>query len=209
METAYGSSGYVKGSGGQGDTCLPEPSPKDLSRHPQGKSDRAGAAAPAPSLVPIKNNRNKMPCYCGRMSLMGNAEKTRGQVRRLGCKTWRCPSCGPKKANKVRFGIVKHATARNLCRFLTLTLNPRACSAEDSVKYIKSTWGKFRVLLQREQGKSISFIAVIEFQKNGYAHLHVLVDRYLHQKWVSPSRCSPRLGLRFQVSHQGDDSWPK
>ena len=53
------------------------------------------------------------------------------------------------------------------------------------MKYIKNTWNKFRVLLQREQGKSISFITVIEFQKNGYAHLHVLVDRYLHQKWVS------------------------
>ena len=184
METAYGSDRYVKGSGGQGFTCLPEPSFKDLSRHPQGESVRATAPVVAPSLVPIKNNRNKQPCYCGRMSLMGIADEHKGKVLRLGCKTWRCPSCGPKKAKRVRWGIVQQATAKNLCRFLTLTLNPNACSPEESISYIKNTWSKFRVLLQRNIGKSITFISVIEFQKNGYAHLHVLVDRYLHWQWV-------------------------
>jgi hypothetical protein len=183
METAYGSKGYVKGSGGQRETYLPEPSPKDLSRHPKGESDRAGAAAPAPSLV-LKNNRNR-PCYCGRMSLMGIGAASRGKVIRLGCKTWRCPSCGPKKATRVRHAIAAQAAKRNLCRFLTLTLNPKVCRPEDSIKHIKSTWNKFRVILQRKTGCSITFIAVIEFQKNGYAHLHILVDRYLRQQWVS------------------------
>jgi hypothetical protein len=32
---------------------------------------------------------------------------------------------------------------------------------------------------------TISFIAIVEFQKTGYAHLHILVDRFILQAWIS------------------------
>ena len=76
------------------------------------------------------------------------------------------------------------ARALELRRFLTLTLDPRHCTAEQSVHYLRNCWNKFRTSLKRRAGKSISYIAVIEFQKNGYAHLHVLVDRFLPQPWI-------------------------
>jgi hypothetical protein len=31
----------------------------------------------------------------------------------------------------------------------------------------------------------VSFIWVMELQRNGRPHLHVLVDRFIHQKWAS------------------------
>jgi hypothetical protein len=42
-----------------------------------------------------------------------------------------------------------------------------------------------RVLLAREFGGSITFVGVLEFQKNGNAHLHLLVGRYIARKWLS------------------------
>jgi hypothetical protein len=34
-------------------------------------------------------------------------------------------------------------------------------------------------------GKSLPFVGVPEFQKNGNAHLHVLLGQYIPQKWLS------------------------
>lgn len=42
-----------------------------------------------------------------------------------------------------------------------------------------------RVSLQRKFGESLRFIAVLEFQKSGLAHLHFLVGVYIPQGWLS------------------------
>jgi hypothetical protein len=42
-----------------------------------------------------------------------------------------------------------------------------------------------RVLLQRKFGSSVSFVAVLEFQQSGLAHLHVLVGIFIPQDWLS------------------------
>ena len=68
---------------------------------------------------------------------------------------------------------------------MTLTLDQKNCSAKDSIKHIKACWNKMRTYLKRKYGRSISFISVIELQKNGYAHLHVLVDQYIAQSWLT------------------------
>jgi hypothetical protein len=108
----------------------------------------------------------------------------------LKCKTWRCPECGPKKTRRVQKAIAQWAAELGLTRFLTLTLNPSACTREESVKYIRKVWSKFRVYLGRRYGNSITFIAVVELHPgsgpaHGYAHLHILVDRFIPQRWIS------------------------
>jgi hypothetical protein len=73
-----------------------------------------------------------------------------------------------------------------LNRFLTLTLDPKKLPADqDPVTYIRDVWRKFRVYLQRQHGKTIPFIAVLEAHKSRIPHLHVLVDRFIAQSWVS------------------------
>jgi len=42
-----------------------------------------------------------------------------------------------------------------------------------------------RVLLERRFGGSVQFIGVLEFQKNGVAHLHLLLGVYIPQDWLS------------------------
>jgi len=97
---------------------------------------------------------------------------------------WNCPRCGPRRAAKLRHAVIQAAKEKDLRRFLTLTLNPRACTAQNSVEYIRQCWAKFRTYLKRQYGTSVTFISVVEFQKSGYAHLHVLVDRYIAHNWL-------------------------
>jgi len=129
-------------------------------------------------------NRNKR---CGQWSLHGEAEEERKNHRyaRLGCKRWSCPQCGPRKARRLRQAITKQAVEKDLTRLVTLTLNPSVCTSDESVAYIRGCWNKFRIYLKRRYKTSISFISILELQKTGYAHLHILVDRYIPQAWLS------------------------
>ncbi|MDE2222756.1 MAG: hypothetical protein KGK03_06770 [Candidatus Omnitrophica bacterium] len=132
------------------------------------------------------NNRNKLKCACRPMSLIGARESEERWLHlRVYCKRWVCPKCGPQKASKLRKAIIKKASEKDLRRLLTLTLDPSKCKAEESIPYIKKCWNKMRTYLKRKFGKNISFIAVLELQKSGYAHLHILIDRYVDQAWAS------------------------
>jgi hypothetical protein len=77
------------------------------------------------------------------------------------------------------------AESKGLTRMMTLTLDPKLCVVEDSVKYIRECFSKFRVTLYRRFGKSISYISVVELQKSGMAHLHVLIGIHIEQSWIS------------------------
>jgi hypothetical protein len=132
------------------------------------------------SLVFIKNNRNK---FCGKWSVKGRINDQTHFVK-LGCKRWACPDCGPKRARLLKNAIITKATEKGLNRFITLTLNPKACSAEESAPYIRECWRKFRTYLKREYGVTVSFISVVELHKSGYAHLHILVNRYISHNWL-------------------------
>ena len=71
---------------------------------------------------------------------------------------------------------------------MTLTLDPaRIPPGEDSIKYIRSTFNKFRVSLKRKYGEPISYICIVELQKSGNPHFHILVDRHIPQDWISKS----------------------
>jgi hypothetical protein len=41
------------------------------------------------------------------------------------------------------------------------------------------------VTLRRRYGQAPKFIAVLELQKSGNPHLHVLIDRFIEQAWLS------------------------
>jgi hypothetical protein len=106
---------------------------------------------------------------------------------RVMCKSYGCAFCGPRKAVRLRKAIAAKALELSLTRFLTLTLDPARIPPDaDPVKYIRGeVWAKFRTYLKREYGKVVVYIAVLEFTKAGVPHLHVLVDRYIPQAWIS------------------------
>ena len=125
--------------------------------------------------------------YCGYWTLTGPAEE-RIQHLRFRCKSYNCPRCGPRKARRVRGRIMQHSQTHNLQRMLTLTLDPKktppGATQKELVQFLRELWRKMRVYLKRKLGRSPKFIAVLEFQKNGNPHLHVLLDSYLPKEWL-------------------------
>jgi hypothetical protein len=130
-------------------------------------------------------NRQGRRRYCGVRTLKGSSADGRvTRFIRLDCKTWGCAHCGPKKAKRYKAAIRQIAENEQLNRFLTLTLDPRKISGSP-VRYLRRIFNKFRVYLLRKFGRSIKYIAVLEFQQNGNPHLHILVDRFIQQHWIS------------------------
>jgi hypothetical protein len=103
---------------------------------------------------------------------------------RVDCRCWGCLYCGPKKATRYRHAIREVAERYKLNRFLTLTLDPKVLGEKDPVAYINSVFAKWRIYLKRKFGVLIKYIRILEFQKNGNPHFHILVDRFVPQAWI-------------------------
>ena len=104
----------------------------------------------------------------------------------LFCGSYRCRGCRPRKLHKLRARIAEIARDLRLERMATLTLNPaRVPDGQRSDRYIRECWRKMRVYLKREYGNSIDFISILEFQRSGMAHLHLLLNVYIPQAWLS------------------------
>src|SRR5260370_5648565 len=70
----------------------------------------------------------------------------------------------------------------------TLTLDPKRLKKRDRARtdrYLRNCWRKMRVYLSREFGQSLDYVGVLEFTEAGTAHLHLLVGRFIKQKWLS------------------------
>jgi hypothetical protein len=67
---------------------------------------------------------------------------------------------------------------------VTLTLDPRRVQG-DPVVYLRNTFNKLRTYLRRRFGSAPKYIAVLEFHQNGSPHLHILIDRFIEQAWLS------------------------
>jgi hypothetical protein len=127
---------------------------------------------------------------CGGYSVSG---PIRGELGKYGykclfCGSYRCKRCRGPKLKRVRRRLIEIAEEHKLQRFVTLTLDPKKIPPADrkrTDRYIRELWRMMRVLLARHFGKSIAFVGVLEFQKNGNAHLHLLVGQYISQKWLS------------------------
>lgn len=146
------------------------------------------------SLVLNKNNSNKKNSgYCGSLPLLGPKNSEKGfHVTRIFCKTNGCPICWPIKLAARRREVRAAAEKFRLNVFVTLTIDPKNCSAADSPKYIQKIWNRYRSYRKRKFGKQPDFISILEFTKKGYAHLHVLLNEYT--PWAELNDDWKRLG---------------
>jgi hypothetical protein len=172
------------------DACSGSTANHHHAKSGQGSGDGVpggGEAAVPSSLDPIQTNRNKQlgrGKHCGRFSVRGQAPGSpETRFFRVNCKSWNCSYCAPRRAKRYRYAIRETAEARKLQRFLTLTLDPKKIEG-DSVRYLNDAFAKLRVYLHREYRVAPQFIRVLEFQKNGNPHFHILIDRYIDLEWI-------------------------
>jgi hypothetical protein len=81
--------------------------------------------------------------------------------------------------------IRKTAQRLGLRTLLTLTLDPSKLEGKESTAYINGVFADLRIYLRRKLGFAPPYIRILEYQKNGNAHFHVLLNCYLPQAWVS------------------------
>jgi hypothetical protein len=56
---------------------------------------------------------------------------------------------------------------------------------QDQVKHVRLVFNRFREYLRRKYGQPPKFICILEFTQRGAPHLHILLDRYIPQQWIS------------------------
>lgn len=120
---------------------------------------------------------------CGEFSLLGTDGKEAAAYF-LRCKTWRCKRCGPKKVRRT-IAIIQAGMAAGFIRFATFTA-PGDEDPTASFREATTRWKRLRLRIERRWGKFEYFI-VVEPQKRGHAHLHVLIrgPRYLPQRQLA------------------------
>jgi hypothetical protein len=125
--------------------------------------------------------------HCGRCTITIDLPDGSRRYIRVDCRCWSCAYCGPKKAGRYKRAIREVAEKYKLNRFLTLTVDPKVIGDQEPVVFINSTFAKWRTSLKRKFGVSITYIRILEFQKSGNPHFHILVDRFIPQAWVQSS----------------------
>lgn len=58
------------------------------------------------------------------------------------------------------------------------------------VRYLNRIWAELRVYLRRHFGVAPQYIRILEFQKNGNPHLHILIEHYVPQAWLKQAWCA-------------------
>jgi hypothetical protein len=117
------------------------------------------------------------------------------------CKSWACPECSKSNGVRVRKLLEKVIELNDLQYFFTLTIDPKKLTREeqkDTHKYITDKFHRLITYLNKYVlSEKIKYIWVVEYQKNGNAHLHgmwnVFLDIQELKKW------SEYVGLGFMV----------
>lgn len=150
------------------------------------------------SQTPCSYSKNKK----AKIYLNANSKIERIRIIKTNCSSWTCPACAPRKAIAVGKQLTEIAVINNLIYYLTLTLDPNYLTPEDifssTHKYITKLFNHFLTVLKRKRflyfskrknryfafdlknsGQPLKYIWVIEFQKNGLAHMHILLNQFL------------------------------
>jgi hypothetical protein len=56
---------------------------------------------------------------------------------------------------------------------------------ELQIPYLRNCFNKFREYLRRKYKTAPKFICVVELTQRGVPHLHILLDRFIPQRWIS------------------------
>jgi hypothetical protein len=78
------------------------------------------------------------------------------------CDSWACGLCGPRKAAWFKRELAAAQSRHKLDTFMTLTVDAKSCSAEESARLITRWWDALHMRLQRARGR-FSYIWAHDF----------------------------------------------
>ena len=101
----------------------------------------------------------------------------------LTCKRWECRTCGPNKV-RATIGRIRRGMTAGECRFFTIT-SPGREVPQTSYAELPRRWKRLHERIARRFGR-IEYVTVVEAQKRGHAHLHVVYrGPFIPQSWLS------------------------
>jgi hypothetical protein len=166
------------------------------------RKPRGGAIAPRERFVRLR-------CKCWSCSLCGphKAIKYRGQIMRAvhQYKLHRFLTL-TLDARKLASGPKLEAYLKHFEEHKSIG---HACSCDTcteirikSIRHIRKSWDKLRYYMHRKFKAAPTYVAVIEFQKvTGLAHLHIVIDRFIDQKWVREAWQALGGGQHVDIRH--------
>jgi len=140
-----------------------------------------GASGRFRSLVPGPSENGRMLCQ---QALIVKRERTRSSAKVLHCNNWTCEICRPRRVRQL-IGTAIRGKAKI---FITLTVNAGLPGTpEDRCKLLVMYWRKIvKDACKRYGYKKVPFLAVIEAQKSGEPHLHIIARvPWIAQHWLS------------------------
>ncbi len=120
---------------------------------------------------------------CARFPVWYFVNRTDGKVRPFYCAHRSCPPCWRRRVSTIRVKVSQAVLIWDLTRLLSLTLDPKKIDG-DPYELLGHVWHKFSHELQRKS-EGLRYIWFKGVHRSGIPHLHVLVNRYLDQSWVS------------------------
>lgn len=163
----------------------------DQSRSGRG-DDASGAselgAAPRSEHTPLLETKPN--------TVTTDEDAPRLMVSSCGCRSWFCTRCCLSKGLKLRDEIKPVLATFKDTLMLTLTIDPEAFNgdAEAAFRYVRENRCASRLMRElKRRGllHSDRWFSVVEWQRNGFAHYHVIVDAGLiqhavvHEVWNS------------------------
>jgi len=150
-----------------------------------------------------KNYYNKIPRYC-KTNVMFPKNAPEKMVF-MGCNRLSCPRCRPKIKKKLLERINDTCVKYNLQRQLILTCPGRrwrnAHSVDYSFVFINKKFAEFKILYQRETGKSLNYVKLPRAQRDGFCHAHILLDRYISVSLIKDLIKRVGLGRNFHIKY--------
>jgi len=157
----------------------PPPSPALNARQGRGRALPEGT--PQAGAVPSLEAVNRHNCNPG--WVLRGRKGNHSVYISMRCKRWTCSYCGPRKLHSLRIQCEKEALRLKLDKMMSLTLRPGMVGGYD---LIKKYWAKFRARLKKKYPEAnYQFMAFVEPQKRGAAHLHILHNLFIPQAWIS------------------------
>jgi hypothetical protein len=165
---------------------------------PSASSTSASGESPPAHLDPLRGEtpskelrHARRPVACGGYSLVGVDGPSVG-IYPFRCKCWRCSRCGPRKVNQTRRRI-QAGLERGESWFATLT-SPGDEDPEASLRLLSGRWKAFNLRLTRLLGH-VEYVAVVELQKRGSPHIHVLVrGPLISRSWLAKASAAVGFG---------------
>lgn len=160
---------------------------RNLSEGPKRHGSPSSDATPATARAAYGSDDQ-----CPNPITVQRVDKETGEVDAvdLPCGRKGCPHCGPKLRQRYVGHFVRVFSDLPSLKFVTLTVDPKAgVSPEDSTKFVKDRWERrFIKRIKRRTDGELKYVASVEKQKNGYAHLHAVIsttvgESTLRQQW--------------------------